>query len=270
MRYVIKTRGADPEMEALATRIARGGMPADAEIIYDERNRLFRVSLGGIPYIVKAFRRPNAVNSVAYVTVRKSKARRSYENALRLESMGIATPRPEAYMVVRSGLRLHESYYICRDVAAPQIRFWERRADAASLVPAFAADMLRLHRMGVWHKDFSPGNILVAGNATQGYTFYYIDLNRMKFGVHDPATLLGTFGRLHDDEKPVAALAREYAESLRRALAHGLPAPAGIDPDTVEQAARQAYRRFWARHARKQRRKRRLKSLLHHTSNPNT
>lgn len=262
MRYVIKTRGTDPGMDALATRIAREGMPAGAQIIYDERNRLFRVCLGGTPYIVKAFRRPNAVNSVAYVTVRKSKARRSYENALRLESLGIATPRPEAYMEVRSGLRLHESYYICRDVAAPQIRFWERRADTGTLVPAFAADMLRLHRLGVWHKDFSPGNILVGGNAAQGYTFYYIDLNRMKFGVHDPARLLGTFGRLHDNEEPVAGLARAYASALRHTLANGLPAPAGIDPATVEQAARAAHRRFWARHARKQRRKRRLKRLL--------
>ncbi|MCM1005416.1 MAG: lipopolysaccharide kinase InaA family protein [Prevotella sp.] len=259
MRYIVKTRDKDSQMDALARQIAREGMPDNAEIIYDERNRLFRVYLNGIPYIVKAFRRPNAINAVAYVTVRKSKARRSFENALKLESLGIATPRPEAYMEVRSGLRLHESYYICRDVASPQIRFWEKRKDAPSLIPAFAADMLRLHRLGVWHKDFSPGNILVGGNADIGYTFYYIDLNRMQFGVHKPASLLRMFGRLHDDEKSVAALARAYADKLRSDIAAGRQIPEGINPDAVESIARLEYRKFWAKQARKQALKKKFK-----------
>lgn len=259
MRYIVKTRGTDPQMDALAHRIAREGMPAGSEIIYDERNRLFRVCLKGIPYIVKAFCLPNAINSVAYSTVRKSKARRSYENALRLEALGVATPRAEAYMEVRSGLRLHQSYYICRDVAAPQIRFWERREDAKTLVPAFAADMLRLHILGVWHKDFSPGNILVGGSAATGYTFYYIDLNRMKFDVHDPRKLMSMFGRLHDDEAPVLELARAYATAFRSAKRRRLPLPEGINPDTVEETARAEYRHFWSRHARKQRLKQKLR-----------
>lgn len=260
MKYIVRTRGKDAAMYAVAIQIARTGMPQDAEIIYDERNRLFRIRVSGEPYIVKAFRRPNVINSVAYVTVRKSKARRSYENALRLESMGVATPQAAAYMEVRSGLRLHESYYICRDVAAPQIRFWERRPDATFLVKAFAQDMLRLHTLGVWHKDFSPGNILVGGSQSEGYTFYYIDLNRMKFDEHRPSRLLTMFGRMHDDEAPVRDLARAYAESYRLAQSEKRPVPPGIRPSEVEAAAVAEYHRFWDRHARKQRLKRRLRT----------
>lgn len=259
-RYITVTRGENPALDEAARRIAEEGMPAGAEIIYDERNRLFRIHVEGIPYIVKAFRRPNAVNSVAYVTVRRSKARRSYENALRLEGLGVATPRPEAYMEVRRGLRLHESYYICRDVASPQIRHWERRPDSEPLLSAFADDIVRLHALGVWHKDFSPGNILVSGDPQGGYRFYYIDLNRMKFDVHDPERLLSMFGRMHEHEAPLRSLAAHYSAALHRARGAGDPVPAGIDPATVEARAVEEYRRFWARHRRKQRLKQRLRS----------
>ena len=251
--YVIVTRGENPALDDMASLIAREGMPPGAQVIYDERNRLFRVYVDSIPYIVKAFRRPNAINSVAYVTVRKSKARRSYENALRLELMGIDTPRPEAYMEVRHGLRLHESYYICRDVASPQIRHWERRPDAEAMLSAFADDIVRLHSLGVWHKDFSPGNILVSGDPQGGYRFYYIDLNRMKFDEHDPARLMSMFGRMHESEEPLRSLAAHYAAALRRARGAGDPVPAGIDPARVEEQALAEFRRFWARQARKRR-----------------
>lgn len=249
MKYIVHTRTEDPDLKAIATDIVRNGIPPDAEIIYDERNRLFRIHIKGIPYIVKAFRRPNAVNSVAYVTIRKSKARRSFENAMRLHALGIATPMPEAYMEVRSHMHLHQSYYICRDVASPQIRFWERRPDAASLEQAFAADIIRLHTLGVWHKDFSPGNILVQHSEADGYTFYYIDLNRMKFNVHTPGRLLGMFGRLHDNEAPIRSLARAYTHILTQ---NPSLTPPGINPAEVESAALQAHRRFWAKHARRQ------------------
>ncbi len=248
MKHIIKTRSGDPALLALATSIARGETPVDAEIIYEGRNRLYRTHLHGKPVIVKAFRRPNAVNTVAYTTVRRSKAARSYANALRLESLGLATPRPLAYMEVRRGLCLRESYYICEDVAAPQIRRWERRPDAEALLAAFGRDIARLHRAGVLHKDFSPGNVLVGRTPAGGYIFYYIDLNRMQFGVHDARRLVGSFGRMHHREEGVRQLARHYAEALRQLKAEGEEVP-DIEPERVEPCAVEAFRRFWRHRA---------------------
>ncbi len=261
-RYIIVTAPGFESMRGLAAEIARRGMPGGAQVIYDERNRLFRVRHGGEPYIVKAFRRPNAVNSLAYTTVRQSKARRSFDNALRLCALGIDTPRPAAYMEVRSGLRLRESYYICRDVASPQIRHWERRPDSAQMLDAFAADIVRLHAMGVWHKDFSPGNILVEGTCPP-YRFYYIDLNRMCFSVSSRKKLMGMFGRMHDLEEPVRGLARCYGRALARWRLEDADASAPQFMHTLTEAEAErdavgAYRRFWGRMARK----RRLKRLL--------
>lgn len=232
-KYIVRVRPESRGREALWRGIAEGGMPPGAEVIYDERNRLARVVADGVPYIVKAFRRPNVVNRWAYVWLRASKAARSFRNALRLEALGVLTPRPEAYMEVRRGGRLHESYYVCREEPYPQIRDWERRPDAASLLPAFAADMARLHRLGVYHKDFSPGNILVGGDAEAGYRFYYIDLNRMAFGEHRPGRLMRMFGRMHTSLERVLELARAYAES------------AGVPPEEVEKAAARSWHRFW-------------------------
>lgn len=258
-RIIVKTAPGLESMQPLARRIAVEGMPADAEIIYDERNRLFRVRHEGVAYIVKSFRRPNAVNRVAYVSVRAGKARRSFENALRLVRMGIDTPAPAAYMEVRRGGLLAESYYICRDVAAPQVRFWDRRSDGDAVASALAADIVRLHSAGVWHKDFSPGNILVESAGEGRYRFHYIDLNRMQFGVRGRARLMSMFGRMHDDEAPVRDLGRRYGLALEDMRAKGT-LPSGVPPFmlaetavSAAQAAAQSWRVFWQRVARKRR-----------------
>lgn len=266
MRIIIRTAPDSDSISSVAEQIARCGMPEGADIIYDERNRLFRIRHDGEPYIVKAFRRPNFINSLAYVSIRKSKARRSFENALRLAGLGFDTPEAAAYMEVRRGGRLAESYYISRDVHSPQIRFWDRRQDAVALADALAAEMVRLHAEGVWHKDFSPGNILVENGSHGGYRLYHIDLNRMQFGVTDLNKLLDMFGRLHDDEAPVLDLARRYGKRLERLRQDDIRLPkhlAALTTKEVESAAHQSYIRFWSKHTRKKRIKSYLRRLLH-------
>lgn len=267
-KYITVTAPGFDDFRRTAESICRHGMPAGAEIIYDERNRLFRIRHNGQPYIVKAFRRPNPVNSVAYVTVRRSKAARSFANALRLTALGIDTPRAAAYMEVRHGLRLAESYYVCRDVASPQIRHWERRPDMDVMLDAFADDIVRLHLKGVWHKDFSPGNILVEGTAPP-YRFHYIDLNRMRFGVRDRRRLMSMFGRMHDLREMVADLGRRYGLALERARCAGALPPSAPEfmhtmaPDAAAAEAAAAWDEFWGRMARKRRMKKILKTASH-------
>lgn len=251
--YRITVRDDSHAWHEFCQRLAREGVPDDAPDIYDgRRNRLRRMPApdGRGNIIVKAFGVPNIINRWAYAHLRPSKARRSYYNALRLEQAGFSTPRPEAYIEVRRGGRLYQSYYISREVDAPQIRHWERRPDAAPMLEAFADDIVRLHRSGILHKDFSPGNILVSGSAESGYRFYYIDLNRMVFNEHRPRRLLTMFGRMHDDEQRVCELVRAYDRALLRAAD---TAPRGIHPGMAEAAAVRVYRRYWAAHRRKQR-----------------
>lgn len=232
-----------------------GRVPDGARVIYDERNRLYQVQIGTDTFVVKAFRVPNPVNRLAYTTLRQSKARRSYDNAVRLQGMGVDTPDPVAWMEVRHGLLLSESFYISLLTPFPQIRHWERRPDAPRMLKAFGHEMLRLHRLGVWHKDFSPGNVLVETTPAGEYRFYHIDLNRMKFDDRNPRHLMDMFGRMHGRRECIADLARAYTDAMDEGGADGFQL---VAKEEVLPMALDSFDRFWTRHARKERLKARL------------
>ena len=180
----------------------------------------------GVAMVVKEFKKPNMVNAYAYTTVRTSKARRSYENGLKMLSLGFENPEPIAYCEERKGLKLVASCYVSRElVGATEMRHWEDHPDSDVLVRAFAEEIKRLHEAGVCHKDFSPGNVLYPGDSQQGYTFHYVDLNRMKFGEHRREKLMSMFRSINLRPEETKRLARYYAEAT------------GQQPEAVEREA---------------------------------
>src|SRR5690554_145431 len=70
---------------------------AGALFVKGSRNSIKTITIDGVVLSVKSFKVPHLVNSIAYRYFRKSKARRSFENALTLLNMGIGTPEPVAY-----------------------------------------------------------------------------------------------------------------------------------------------------------------------------
>lgn len=230
----------DAGMRELCNRIVREGLPAEAEIIYSGRNRVARLAWGDRSLIIKEFRQPNLINRYIYTTLRRSKARRSLENAERLRASGFGSPEPMAWMEARHGLCLHLSYYICEEVQGKDLRFLDRNEDTPELLPALAEEMGRLHRAGVWHKDFSPGNVIY--RREQGkFRFYYIDLNRMEFDVHDSGKLLRNFRALARTEE-VAEIGRLYAPY----------SPFSLTADEGEAVARRERAYFLKRHPKVQ------------------
>lgn len=204
-----------------STQLSPDGSGSDnsneKDYIYRGRNNLFRIDIDGLPIIVKDFKLPNFINKFVYTTFRKSKARRSYENALKISSLGFNTPKAVAYCEVKKGCRLTWSFYLSEELTdATEMRRWENNPDCAALLPAFAEEMVRLHRAHVWHKDFSPGNILYVKDEDRGYKFYYVDLNRMKFNVGDDKKLMSMFRSINLDPKETERLARLYAHAAGR------------------------------------------------------
>ena len=220
-----------------------------SQIIYKDRNTIYLTKLGGMEVAVKSFHVPAALNRVIYTFIRHGKARRSFDNAVKLKSLGIGTPDPIAYIEEYTGGLLGRSYYIYKAVEAQHIRHWETDvADYKEMIHQFAAFILDLHKKGVFHKDFSPGNILFNIDDSGKYNFYLIDINRMKFNVFNKKTLYRNFRCLNiDSEEETARVAREYA------------CYAQLDPDEMGKMAVRLLRKY---HAEK-RRHRRLKSLLH-------
>ena len=83
-------------LSALVGDIASGGVPAQAVEIYQGRNVVAAFDgPEGCRLNIKAFRRPNAINRFAYGVLRHGKARRAYDNALRLLEAGLSTPQPQ-------------------------------------------------------------------------------------------------------------------------------------------------------------------------------
>lgn len=205
------------------------------QIYRGARNTLYNVAdADGNHLCVKHFRKAKFPNSYIYTTLRHSKARRSFEHAEKLLSLGFNTPRPIAWSERRKGLKLLDSYYICEFLPLSNIRDWGKLPDADRITDALGAFMVSLHRAGVYHRDFSPGNILVDRLADGSYRFLLVDINRMNFNVRNRTRLMSMFRSISLDETDTERLARAYAKA------------SGEDPRTVVAEAIASLRKYQA------------------------
>lgn len=181
-----------PRMESLRREIER--VPEHTYRVLhtycNKRNTVELAEIGGVMMVVKRFKRPNLINSLIYGRFRPGKARRSYDNALRLPRLGVLTPEPVAYITRRKGLLFTDSWYISMHVDAPPIGDTVTEADRTRMDTLFEQnDMLRAFRgyalslfeRGVFQRDFNRGNFLAAPRDNGGYEFYMVDINRLQF-----------------------------------------------------------------------------------------
>lgn len=245
-RLLYKIDSTDDATASKCAGIFRDGTDSDARQIYrGARNTLYDVADSrGHHLCVKHFRKAKFPNSYIYTTLRHSKARRSYEHAARLLSLGFSTPRPLAWSERRKGLKLLDSYYICEYLDLPNIRDWGNLPDAEALIDALGAYMVSLHRAGVYHRDFSPGNILVERHPDGTYRFYLVDINRMNFGVTDRKKLMSMFRSISLDPGDTTRLAHAYAKA------------SGDNPDKIVDEAIGSLRKYQATKRRHRRWKR--------------
>lgn len=280
--HITAAEGCDytrPLFEAIHSR----RMPDGAVCIYPgSRNQLYSIPSPHGMLVVKCFRCPNAVNAIAYTTVRRSKACRSFLNSLVLMRAGLKVPEPLAFAEERHGLRMGKSYYLSRNVEGDTIRFYEMRPDCDRMLHALAVEMLRMHLYGIYHKDFSPGNVIVETRPDGSYTFRYVDLNRMDFNVSNHRKQLRMFERINYTRIHTVRLAHAYAsllplprlsyDALMDIRSYDLISPerpenplAGLYPlmredalirrgkDFIAAGAEEAFRNFWHSRNRKKR-----------------
>ncbi len=161
---------------------------SDGETLHEGRNTIRAFDIGTTRLVVKRYKRPGPIRRFIYGFLRKSKARRAYEHALRLQSMGIDTPEPVAWSERRRGGCLTECWFVSRHSDFTSLAEATRRfpdTDTLPVLEAFAHFAVRLHDAGVVHEDFNHGNILYRYDpATQRCRFQLIDINRMRFKGH--------------------------------------------------------------------------------------
>ena len=82
--------------------------------------------------------------------------------------------------------------------------------DCRDVVEAFARYTASLHEAGIFHRDYSPGNILF--DDVEGvYHFSLIDINRMNFGKVSLDKGCANFARLWGQKEFFVQLAKDYA-----------------------------------------------------------
>ncbi|MDT8347851.1 MAG: lipopolysaccharide kinase InaA family protein [Flavobacteriaceae bacterium] len=149
------------------------------------RNKIKIFKTNGEEYNIKAFKKPHCINAFAYRYLRPGKAKRSYENALKLLSLDIGTPKPVGYLVCYSLLGIQKSYYISEhlnyDFTYREIIEDKQLTDKKAILQAYTQFIYKVHEAGILFKDNSPGNTLIKKTDTGDYAFYLVDLNRMVF-----------------------------------------------------------------------------------------
>ncbi len=182
-----------------------------------KRNIIKLFELEGVIINIKSFKIPHLINKIAYKYFRKSKARRSYEYAIKLLENRIGTPQPIAYFESFKLLGLEKSFYISEHLEA-ELTFRELvenpdYPDHENILRQFTKFTFGLHEKGIEFLDHSPGNTLIKKGAQNNYEFFLVDLNRMNFhDVMDFDSRMKNFHRLTPKIEMLAVMSDEYAK----------------------------------------------------------
>lgn len=194
----------------------------EGEMLYDgARNKLKVFDVQGLSINVKSYRVPIFINRIIYTFFRKSKAERSYRYAMHLLSEEVLTPAPVAYIEMKQGGLLSKSYYISLHTPMQgnlRILDYENEemesSEKCAISAAFGKYTAQLHKKGILHTDYSPGNILYEKEADGSYRFSLVDINRMRFGTVPKMMGLRNFSRLWGDSKVFEEMGKAYAQEM--------------------------------------------------------
>lgn len=166
----------------------------DGVVIYDKRNTLKKFAFKDdngkeLIAVVKKYGRMNMFQKLCYSTFFSSKARRAYEYALYFLEQGISTPTPVAYIEITENCLLSQCYLVTTECSLPSCSFLRYEQDEWAIEPvekdgfvdSLAEFIVSVHDKGVLHGDMNLSNILYERNASGGWRFSLIDINRTKF-----------------------------------------------------------------------------------------
>ncbi|TJY32859.1 lipopolysaccharide kinase InaA family protein [Pontimicrobium aquaticum] len=166
---------------------------------------------------IKSFKVPNMFNKIAYRFLRKSKAQRSFEYAMKLLDLGIGTPHPIAYYEFTNGIFFGKSFYLSEhvdcDLTYRELNRDLNYPDHENILRAFTKFTFTLHENNVCFLDHSPGNTLIKKEG-DNYKFYLVDLNRMQFKSMSFSERIQNFARLTDKESIIKIMSDEYAKCI--------------------------------------------------------
>ena len=213
----------------------------EGETIYKSRNEIKVFETNGIKINVKQYKVPIFLNRIIYTFFRKTKAYRAYAYAFRLLAQGFETPSPVACIIIKKAGLIHLSYFI--SIQSPFTRimyeFGKGTLDGrTTVIRCLAHYTAKLHDAGIYHKDFSPGNILFQQTDADTTQFSIVDINRMQFCPVSIRKGCANFARLWGNDDMFHLIAREYAAARH------------ADIDDCTRWIFFYWKRFWKKYAR--------------------
>ncbi len=162
-------------------------------------------------FVVKSFKIPHFINKIAYTFFRDSKAKKSFENAIKV---GDFTPQPLGYIEFFKSALLSNSYYISShfkyDFTIREPLLDNEFEGREEIFTQFAHFTYKLHEKGIYHKDYSPGNILIKKRGND-YIFNIVDINRMVFKKLSTQERVKNFAKLWADDEDLTIMIAAYA-----------------------------------------------------------
>jgi len=181
--------------------------------IWDKRNKIKIIPFLNEEIAVKSFKIPHSINKIAYTLFRPSKARRSYENSIRIRAF---VPKPIGYREFKKWGLLHESYFLSEkyayDFTIREVLTDTSFRDKQNIFIQFVAFTHALHQENVHHLDYSPGNILIKKCATGTYEFKVVDVNRMQFQSLSKQARIESFSKLWASDEDLTQIVQAYAK----------------------------------------------------------
>ncbi|KIM05996.1 MAG: hypothetical protein KN64_00335 [Sulfurovum sp. AS07-7] len=201
----------------------------NAHSIHKARNELKVIEYEGLKLVVKSFKVPNLLNRYVYAHFKPSKAKKSYDNATTLLTLGINTPTPVGYIEFFEHGLLKESFFVSLmfeyDFTIREPLLDKNFTDRDTIFQTFGEFTFDLHNNSVFHKDYSPGNILIK-KGLNGYIFSIVDINRMEFKDLYYDERLKNFAKLWAKDEDLIIILKAYAKSAgmneKRAIDNGI------------------------------------------------
>lgn len=184
--------------------------------IHKARNEIKTVDFKEKSLVIKSFKVPNLINRVVYTFFRDSKAKKSYENSVKIAQF---VPKPIGYVEFKKSSLLYDSYFVSEhfeyDFTIREVLKNTNFLNRELILKEFAIFTYNLHEEGIFHLDYSPGNILIK-KENETYIFKIVDINRMEFKLLNLDDRLKNFSKLWAKDEDLKTIIKEYARLINK------------------------------------------------------
>jgi serine/threonine protein kinase len=184
--------------------------------IHKARNEIKVINYEDHEYVIKSFKVPHLLNKIVYTFFRDSKAKKSYENSVKIIDF---VPKPISYIEFKKFGLIHDNYFVSENfnydftIREPllDVNFEEKE----EIFKQFALFTYQLHEQGIYHLDYSPGNILIK-KEKDTYTFKIVDINRMQFKPLTIEERLKNFAKLWAKDEDLKLIIKAYVQLIQK------------------------------------------------------